>query len=122
MCGEHEASAWSMDLFDACDHRIDKAGMVVIQPQLVQRWGIGAHRFARLGEVLAVLATAAVRRERRGSQHERVTHTVVTHLRDRVGQVRLPVSVAEVNRQVDTHRIKLGSQRVDQGVVLIVDR
>ena len=122
MRSENQASARPMDFFDTGDDRIDETGMVVIEAQLVEARSVVAHRFARLGKVLAVLATAAVRRERRGGKHERIGHTVVTHLRDRVSQVGLPVAVAEVDRQLNAHRVEFAAQRVDQRFVLIVDR
>ncbi len=47
---------------------------------------------------------------------------VVAHLPQRVGEVGVPVAVAEVDRQPDPVRGELGLERRDQIAVLLVDR
>ena len=59
---------------------------------------------------------------RAGREHQRACDAVVAHLPHRVGDVRLPVAVAPVDRQVDAVRREVRSQRGDQRAVLRVDR
>ena len=59
---------------------------------------------AAAGDVLDVLSAAGVATPRRRGEHRRATNTVVAHGRDGVLDVRLPVAVAEVHRQVRCRR------------------
>ena len=73
-------------------------------------------RHASLLDVLDVLAASRVRTERGGHKRQRVAHAIVAHLPHRVGQQRVPVPIAPINRQRNTL-----PQRRNQRAILIVD-
>ncbi len=80
--------------------RADVPGVVVVVADLVKLGRARAHRLAGGLEVVQILAARRVRAERASHERERPSYTGVTHLRQRVGQVGRPVSVAPVERQV----------------------
>jgi len=51
------------------------------------------------GRVLAILLAARVGMMRGGDEHDRLPHTIGIHLLQRVGQQRMPVAHADVDRQ-----------------------
>ena len=65
------------------------------------------HLLLRVEEVLAVLPAARVRRVGRREERERPLDPVVGHLAQRVGEERIPVPVAEVDRERDPVRVEL---------------
>ena len=106
----------------AIDVRLDQPGMVVEQAQLQHLRSVGADLLLRVEDVLAVLPAAGVRAERRREERERLADAVVAHLPQGVGEQRVPVAVAEVDRQLDRVLGELPLDRRDQLAVLGVDR
>lgn len=116
-CGQHPV-----------DHGLHEAGVVEVVPQLVdlrqvRRGRALLHEQAeRVGEVLAVLPTARVRGVRAGREHRDAPAPVGRQLAHHVVQVRGPVAVAPVDRQVQPVLREVLAQRVQQLAVLPVDR
>ncbi len=107
---------------DARDVRLDEAGVVVERAQLEDLRCVRPDGGLRVVEVLAVLPAARVRAERRGEERERAPDARVAQLADRVPEERVPVAVAEEDRQVDPVCRELGLERGDQLAVLGVER
>ena len=96
--------------------------MVEEHPRLHHLRRPGADRLLGVEDVLPVLAAPRIRRVGGREERERALDSVTGHLAERVGQERVPVAVAEVDRQVDAVRVELDSQGCDQRPVLGVDR
>lgn len=106
------------------DHRLQEAGVVEVVPQFVdlrQLEPLGLQRGQRVGEVLAVLAAAGVRGVGAGGEDEDAATAVGDHLAQGVREVRRPVAVAPVDRQVQAVVGEVLAQGVQQGAVLVVD-
>ena len=78
-------------------------------------------RLLGVEDVLPILATAGVRAERRREERQRLSNAVVAHLPERVDEQRVPVAVAEVDRELDRVFGELLLDRRDQLAVLPVD-
>ena len=65
-------------------------------------------------DILAILPAAGIRAVGGRDEEEDVAHAVSTHGRDGVLQKRVPVAVAEVDRQVDAVLGQLAFERGDQ--------
>ncbi len=59
-----------------------------------------AHRSPRPGDVLDVLGAAGIPAPGRRGEHRRPPNSVVTHRRNRVLDIGIPVPVTEIDRQV----------------------
>ena len=102
--------------------RLDPPGMVEehARPQ-----HLGCARpdlLLRPEQILAVLAAAGVGGVRGGEERERPLDAVRGHLAERIREERVPVAVAEVDRQIDPVLVELDPKRGDQRAVLGVDR
>src|SRR5690606_5533743 len=73
-------------------------------------------------DVLTVLTIAGVRRVRARRENEKGAVAVVRRLRERVLQVRIPVAVAPVDRQVDAAPGEFALRRRLEVAVLLVAR
>ncbi len=107
---------------DTIGVRLDEARVVVERTQLQNLGRVGADLDLRPVDVLAVLAATGVRAERRREERECATDAVVAHVPDRLGEIRVPVAVPEVDGQRDPMGGELGFERGDQRAVLPVDR
>ena len=103
-------------------HRLHEARVVEVVPQPVEPRCTRAHGVDRVGEVLAVLPAAGVRRV--GARHQAggPGDPVLLHLLQRVREVGVPVAVAPVDRQVDARGREVLLDGADEGPVLVVDR
>jgi len=109
-------------LRDPLDHRLDEARMVEEEPQFVDLGRVPAHRVPRVFDVFQVLPAARIGAEGRSDQRQRPPHAVGGHLPQRVGEERVPVAVAPIDRPVRAVGVELGENRGQQGPVLLVDR
>ena len=100
---------------------LDEARMVVEQPQLLELRGIGSDELPGPLEVLPVLAAARVGAEGRGGEDEGPLDPVLGHRGHGVGDHRVPVAVAPVDRQVDAGVGQLTLQGGDQLPAVVVD-
>ena len=107
---------------DPIGRRLDEAGMVVEQPELVDLRRGGADLLPGVLDVLKILPAARIRAERRGDKRQGPLDAVFGHLADGVGQQRMPVAIAPVDRQLRPVGVQFGDQRGQQGTVLAVDR
>ena len=98
--------------------RLDEARMVVEDAQLVDDGRARADLRPRARDVLEVLAAARVGAVRRGDEGERAPDAVPGHRAERVGEERMPVPVAPVERQARAVRGQLGAQRLEERPVL----
>ena len=98
--------------------RLDEARVVVERAQLQHLGRARADRGLRAVDVLAVLAAARVRAERRGEEREHPARARRLELAQRVLEERVPVAVPEGDRQVDAVLAQLGLERGDQLAVL----
>ncbi len=108
----------------AVDHGLDEAGVVEVVPQLVdlrELHALGLQRGQRVGEVLAVLAAARVGGVGAGGEDQDAAASVGGHLPQGVREVRRPVAVAPVDRQVQAVVGEVLAQGVQQGAVLVID-
>ena len=80
-----------------------------------------AYLLLRGEEVLAVLPAARVRRVGRGEERQSALDAGVCHFPQCVCQERIPVAVAEVDRQIDGVRVEFSAQRSDERAILGVD-
>ena len=103
------------------DDGLDEAGVVVVLPQPVEPRRTRG-RGDRVEEVLAVLPARGPRRVRRRGEDRGAAHPVGDHRGERVGEVGVPVAVAEVDREVDALVGEVLLQGRDQRAVLVVDR
>ncbi len=76
----------------------DEIGMIVKDPQLVHARGFGTDRGLGPRDIFAVLATAGIGAIRGQHETDGVLDPVAGHLGERVGEERMPVAVAPVNR------------------------
>ena len=84
-----------------------KPGVVVERAQLQHLGRAGADRLLRAVDVLAVLPAARVRAEGRGEERERASARPASRISRSVSvEERVPVAVAEVDRQVDPVRAR----------------
>ena len=100
---------------------LDEAGVVVVLPQLVEP-GRAGHLLDGVVEVLAVLPARRPRGVRRRGEDGGPGDPVGRHRGERVGEVGVPVAVAEVDRQVEPLLGQVLLQRGDERPVLVVDR
>ena len=104
------------------DDRLDEAGVVVVLPQLVQSRGtLDLARRRRRGSRGTAGTTSRTSSADVAKTAARL-HPVGAHLRQRVGEVGVPVAVAPVDRQVDPLLGEVLLDRRDQRTVLVVDR
>ena len=96
--------------------------MVEEHPRLHDLRRLRPDRLLGVEDVLPVLAAPGVRGVGGREERERTLDAVVGHLPERVGEERVPVAVAEVDRQVDAVGVELRSESRDQRPVLGVDR
>ena len=126
MCGERDVHVVCAELrhggAHAVDVRLDEARMVEEHARSRHLGRVRPDRLLRVEEILAVLATARVGAERRREDRERASDAVLGHLPHRVPEVRMPVAVAEVDRQLDAASAQLRLECLDQLTVLGVDR
>ena len=73
-------------------------------------------------DVLAILPASRVRAVGRGHEGEGAFPPVAGHLPQRVGQKRMPIAVAPVDRQVWTMVLQFRAQGGHEFAVLLVDR
>ena len=126
---EHQPRA-RPDLGEPGPHRVgvgfDEQRVVEEVPQPHQLRGGLPDGLAGARDVLVVLAARRVAAVRARREHEAVRHPVAGHLGDRVLDERVPVAVAEVDRQIGArpHRrdqlAVAGVQRADPAEVPIV--
>ena len=88
------------------DIRRDEAGMIVKYAQLVDLLERRSDFCLRPLNILAVLATAGIAAVGAREKRQRVLNAIVAHLPQRVGQIRLPVAVAPVDRQLQVVRVE----------------
>ncbi len=103
-------------------HRFDEPGVVVEQPDLVELGGARTDRIPGPLQVFAVLAAAGIGAEGRCGEHQRPLDPIGGHLGHRVGQHRMPVAVAPVDREIDAGTAELGFDGGLQVPAVIVDR
>ena len=84
------------------NHRLDESGVVVENPNLVERHRISPERFDRAEHILPVLPATGLGAECGGDENQHPRDAIRAHLVDRVGEQRMPVAIAEVDRQVDS--------------------
>ena len=84
--------------------------------------GPGADFLAGPADVLAILPAARIRAVRRQDDRQGLLDAGLGHLAEGVGQHRVPVAVAPVDRQRHAVPSQLGAERVDQRPDLGVDR
>ena len=101
---------------------LDEPRMIVEDAQLVDDGGAGANLGLRPRDVLQVLAASRVRAVRGGDERERPRDAVPHHRAERVGQERVPVPVAPVERQAQAVGAELLAKGVQERPVLGVDR
>ena len=104
------------------DHRLDEAGMIEEHAELVDLRRRRADLLLGAGDVFAILPAAGIRTERAGDERQRPLHAVGRHLPQRIGQQRMPVAIAPVDRQLRPVLGQFPLQRGDQLPILIVDR
>ncbi len=102
--------------------RFDEQRMIVERAQFFDAGRIRSHFGARLLDIFQVLAASRVRTEDGSDKGERTRHTVGLHLAQRVGEKRMPVAIAPVNRNPRTQAREFALKAGDQRAILIVDR
>ena len=65
-------------------------------------------------DVLAILPAAGIRAERAGDERQRAAHAVGRHLPQRVGQQRMPIAIAPIDRQLRPVLGQFALERRDQ--------
>src|SRR5262245_18900147 len=95
--------------------------MIEKGPQLIDHRSTIADGLLRRGNVLAILAAARIAAERGGEKSNRPLHAFGLHLPQRVGQERMPVAVAPVERQLDAGCGELELKSRQERAVLGVD-
>lgn len=109
---------------DPVDHRLQEAGVVEVVAQLVdlrEVEALGIEGGQGVGEVLPVLAAARVRGIGAGGEDQDAAAAVGDHLAQGVREVRGPVAVAPVDRQVQAVVREVLAEGVQEGAVLVVD-
>lgn len=96
--------------------------MIVEVPQLGQRGRVVADGGAGAGDVLVILPAPRIATPGRGREHQGVAHPVAAHGRDGVLDHRVPVAVAEVDRQVQPGGGEIHLETRDEVAVEGVDR
>ncbi len=122
--GEDEAGVGGFLLlfFDPIDQRIDEAGVVKVDPELVDLHRLRAGGGLRCVDVFTILPAARITAKRRCDKGEDARDAVGFHLCEGVVEKGVPVAIAEVDGEI---RALLGEEfgeRVDHGEVLLVDR
>ena len=102
---------------DVVGEHLDEERVVEVAPKFDQFGSVGTGRAPGPVEILGVLRAARVSTPRGRGEYRCTPNAVVAHGRDRVFDVRLPVAVAEVDRDV-----QLSLQCGDQVPVDPVDR
>ena len=103
-------------------HRLDEARMIVEQPELVDLRRGRPDFLPRPVDVFDILSAAGIRAERRRDERQGSLDAVVGHLGDGIGQHRMPIAIAPVDRQLRPVGVQFGDQRGQQPAVLRVDR
>ena len=88
--------------------------MIEEDSELVDGWRGGADFLLCAGDVLAILAATGVRTVGAGDEGQRVPDAVGCHLPQRVGEQRMPIAVAPIDRQVGAVRGEFRLERGDQ--------
>ncbi len=96
--------------------------MIKAEADFVDRWRTIADLIPGFNDVFAVLAAAAVAAEHRREKAEGFADAVIPHFCHGFDKKRLPVAIAEVNRQVDIAAFQFALDRRNQLAVLFVDR
>src|SRR6476469_3112494 len=96
--------------------------MIEEHAELVDRRRGGANFCLSGSNVFAVLATARIRAVRAGDECQGTTNSVGRHLAKRVGEQRMPVAIAPVDRQMRAVSRKFLFEYSNECPVLIVDR
>jgi hypothetical protein len=106
---------------DPVDLCLDEPGVVEVDADLVHG-DLDTGLVDGPGDVLPVLPAARVGRVRRGDKRQQPSMPGGRGVAERVGEVRIPVAVAEVDGQVRPVGSEPLLQGRDQGTVLVVDR
>ncbi len=87
--------------------------MVEAHPYLFNDRCIFADFFLGLEDVFAILPASAVATEHAGKEGQGPLASVVTHLPQRIGQQRIPIAIAPIDRQLDSAGLEFtcGSRR-----------
>ena len=104
------------------DHRFDEAGMVVEDAQLADLRRCGADRGLGANDVVEILAATRVRAVGGRDERQRTADAVTSHREQSIGQQRMPVPIAPIDRQVEPVGGELGFQGGDECAVVVVDR
>ena len=96
--------------------------MIVEDANLVDRRCGGSDGLSRGDDVFTVLTAAGIGTVGRGKDGKDSLHSVGGHLSHGVGQQRMPVAVAPIDRQVDPGAIEFRSEGGDEVSHLSVDR
>ena len=104
------------------DHRFDEAGMVVEDAQLVDLRRFGADLGPGANDVVEILAATRVGAVGGRDESQRAADAVTNHRAQGIGQQRMPVPIAPIDRQVDPVGGELGLQGGNERAVVVVDR
>ena len=96
--------------------------MIEERPQLMNFGRRGADLLLRVGDIFAVLPAARIRTVGTGEECQRPAHTAAAHFGQRVGQQRMPIAIAPINRQRRAVGGQLRFERGDECPILVVDR
>ena len=102
---------------DAIRHRLDKCRMSRKWPDFDDFRRSLTHRRTGARNILGILTAAGIGPEGGRDKRDGIANPVVAHLADGIGQHRMPVAIAPIDRDLDDFL-----QRGNQSPVLIVNR
>ena len=83
---------------------------------------VDLHRALRLRDIFTILPAAGIRAEGRRHESQRPLHAVGFHLPQRIGQQRMPVAIAPIDRQAGSAAGEFALQCGYESAILGVDR
>ncbi len=104
---------------DVC---FDEQRVVVKSAELFDLWCVGSNCFARSGNILEILPATRIRTVGGGDKGERVFHTIVTHFAQCIAKQRMPIAIAEIDRQTWSISCQFLLECRDEFSILFVDR
>ena len=129
MGGEHQSGLvaqllgeFGHSVGDRVGEHLDQQRVIEILPQFLQFRGGVTNRAAGPGDILLVLGAPRIPTPGRGAEDRRPADAVGLHLGHGVLDERVPVAVAEVDRQVLAAIAEFGADGVDEFAVDPVDR